>query len=140
MYWSIYYRNNAWNHIKIRLYYLHFVFDPSMISQRWMDHFLYYYVEWLNGSSIVRWLFKNRNFVWKRLNLLLIFGVYQLLVTWKTAERMLQIMWADFWGQIKKVRCWKGFKNKWICVQSWRHVGNTKEKWCLLILNWGTTI
>ena len=44
-----------------------FVFDILIISWWWIDPILYYYIDQSNGSSIVWWLFKNRDFVRRRL-------------------------------------------------------------------------
>ena len=69
MYWSIDDQNSAWDHRNITIYYLYFVFDIHMIFQQWIDRFLYYYIEQLNSSLIVWWVFEKIILFCQRLKL-----------------------------------------------------------------------
>ena len=63
IYWSIYDQNSACDHKNIELDYLHFGIGLRIIDWWWIYHRLYYYVYRLNYSSIVWWLFENRDVV-----------------------------------------------------------------------------
>ena len=107
MYWSIGNQNSAWDLINIKLYYLHFFFGVIMIDRRWIGCCFYYHVDWSNGSSIVWWLFENRDFVWQKLNLPSIVEVNLLLVTCKMVDRLILSMWDYFLRWYKTIGCWK---------------------------------
>ena len=81
---------------------LKFVVDLRLIACWWIDRIFYYYVDQLDGSSIVRGLIKNREFVWLILNLSSIVEVDLLLAAWKKVDRLSLSMWADFlrWAKI----------------------------------------
>ena len=136
MFLSIDDRNSEWDNRNIEPYYLHFVFYACMINQRLIDCCFYYYVDWSNGSLIVRWLFKNQYFVQQVLELLSIVEVNQFFVTLKTVDRLLLSTWANFLRLAKKVGFWKGKKSTGIFLQNRKYVQNTKKRRALLIWNW----
>ena len=103
---------------RIRIKYLHFVFDIDMIAWKWMDYRLYYCIEQSNVSLTVRWLFKYWDFVQCILRLLSTIGVNLLLVTWKTVDSLLLSMWAEFLRWAKNIGFWKGSKKfTAVCVK-----------------------
>ena len=115
MYWLIYDWNSACDHIKIEMDCLNFLSDLCNINWQWIDCIFYYYVHRYNGSSRTRWLFENRDFVWRILRLLSIVEVDRFLVTWK---RWTGFGWAcgtTFLGQLKKIGCWKGSRKIKYC-------------------------
>ena len=122
---------------KIELYYLHLVLDICIISRRWIDFRLYYYIDRSNGSSTIWLFFESQYFVWRRLKPLLIVEVDQFLVTWRTVDRLLLSMRAYFSRWAKKSwlpkRLWKSTE---IYVQNWTYVRNTREELAFLIWNW----
>ena len=113
MYWYIYDQNSACDHIIIELYYFHLGFYICMIAWQCIDCIFYYYVDRSNSSLIVRWLFENQDFIWRRLKLLSIVEVNRLLVIRKMLDRLLLSMWANFMRWSKKVGFWKGLKKKY---------------------------
>ena len=126
---------------RIAIEYLYFVFDLHIISLQWINCRLYYYIYQSNGSSIVRQWFKNRYFVWHRLNLPSIAEVDRLLVTFKTVDKLLLSMWAEFSSWALKFWLLKRIQKQstTIGVINRTYVGNTREKRALLIWNWGKT-
>ena len=113
---------------RVKLYYLHSVFDICMITWQWIHCRLYYYVDQSSSSSIVQQLFKNQYFVRRILNSLSIVEVYLFLVIRETVDRLLLIMWSNFSRLDKKVVWLNDKKSNMICVQNRTYVRNTKEE------------
>ena len=122
---------------RIELYYLHFVFDHFLITERWIDFRLYYYIDQSNDSLIVWWLFKKNSLLsvdWSFCQLLkLIYCRWR----WKWWTDCGWACGPTFWGHLKQLASEKDFKKNYnLCTKL--NVGRKyKGKTSSLNLIWG---
>ena len=125
------------NYFEISSLYTLQQWGPDMSPWRTTTTSYFLFSERLTCSSPISGLFENQYSVWRISNLSSIIEVDRLLATWKTLDRLLLRMWAEFLRWARIFGCLKGLKEvATIFVQNRTYVGNTKEKQSLLIWNW----